>query len=156
MIKYANRPFLTIEEMNEELIRRHNEVVHKNDIVIHAGDFTWLKDRRVVQEQLISKLKGQHIFLSGSHDRWLSGAKGIWEKIIGGHYVVICHYCMRTWARSHYNSWMLYGHSHNKLPSIGKSHDIGVDGHNFYPYSFDEVVEIMTNKPDNPNLIKRN
>ena len=156
IIEYSNRPFSSVEEMNEELIKRHNEVVRKGDIVIYAGDLTWLKNRKIIQERLISRLKGDLIFLRGSHDRWLSGANQIWEKMVDGHYIVVCHYCMRTWARSHYNSWHLFGHSHGRLPPIGKSHDIGVDTHNFYPYSMDEVIEIMSNRPDNPNLIRRN
>jgi calcineurin-like phosphoesterase family protein len=62
---------------------------------------------------------------------------------------------MRTWARSHYNSWQLYGHSHGKLEPIGKQWDIGVDNNNYYPVSFDQITEIMKTRPDNPNLIKR-
>jgi calcineurin-like phosphoesterase family protein len=155
MIHYANRPFLTVDEMNAELIKRHNKVVGQNDIVIHAGDFTMLKDRVAVQLQLISKLNGQHIFLKGSHDRWLSGANQIWEKKINEHYVVVCHYCMRTWARSHYNSLHLYGHSHGRLEPIGKSWDIGVDNNNFYPVSFEQIKRIMEKRPDNPNLVRK-
>ena len=30
--------------------------------------------------------------------------------------VVLCHYAMRVWDRSHYGSWHLYGHSHGNLP----------------------------------------
>ena len=156
IIQYCQRPFTSIEEMDHEIIERHNKVVNKSDIVIHAGDFTLIKDRRVAHEKYISKLKGDHIFLKGSHDRWLSGAAQIWEKRLEKHYIVVCHYALRVWARSHYGSWNLYGHSHNKLPSIGKSHDIGVDGNNFYPYNLEQIIKIMEGKPDNPNLIRRN
>jgi hypothetical protein len=57
-------------------------------------------------------LNGTNIFLKGSHDYWLKGTKfhEIWEGRIEKQYVVVCHYAMRTWARSHYNSWQLYGH----------------------------------------------
>jgi calcineurin-like phosphoesterase family protein len=61
---------------------------------------------------------------------------------------------MRTWEKSHYNSWHLFGHSHGKLPSFGKSFDIGVDTNDFYPYSFDEVKKIMDKLPDNFNLVR--
>ena len=61
---------------------------------------------------------------------------------------------MRVWARSHYNSIHLYGHSHGRLDGIGKSMDIGVDTNNFYPYSLDDILKIMKTKPDNPNIIK--
>ena len=156
IIKYTNRPFDSVEEMDREIIKRFNSVVSKNDITVHAGDFTLAK--REVAEEYIKQLNGQHIFLKGSHDYWLKGTKSheIWEKRIDGIYVVCCHFNMRVWARSHYNSWMLYGHSHGKLEPIGKQWDIGVDNNNFYPYSFEQIKEIMKDRPDNPNLVKRN
>jgi len=77
----------------------------------------------------------------------------IWEKRIYEQVVVVCHYAMRVWPKSHYNSWQLYGHSHGRLGGIGKQYDIGVDNNNFYPVSFNEICEIMQNKPDNSNLV---
>jgi calcineurin-like phosphoesterase family protein len=62
---------------------------------------------------------------------------------------------MRVWPRSHYNSWQLYGHSHGRLEPVGKQWDVGVDNNNFYPVSFDQLVEIMKNRPDNFNLVKK-
>ena len=40
IIKYCRRPFSTVQDMDRELVRRHNEVVKDSDTVIHAGDFT--------------------------------------------------------------------------------------------------------------------
>lgn len=154
IIQYAGRPFDSVEEMNETIISNHNSVVSPSDITIHAGDFTWLKDRKEVQK-LIDRLNGQHIFLKGSHDYWLPRNKSIqiWEGLIEGQFIVVCHYAMMTWARSHYNSWQLYAHSHGRLKTVGKQLDIGVDTNNFYPYSFDQIYSIMKHKMDNPNFI---
>ena len=140
--------------MNETILSNHNEKVCKNDIVIHGGDFHFSHNRKVIQE-FIKKLNGTHIFLKGSHDYWLPPMKSIqiWEKNISGHYIVVCHYQMRSWARSHYGSWQLFGHSHGLSMPVGKQHDIGVDNNNYYPVSFDEIVEIMKNRDENPNLI---
>jgi len=154
--KYTDRPFESTKEMDSELIKKHNSVVSKGDIVIHAGDFTLINNPRVVHQKLISKLKGQHIFLKGSHDKWLTHNNYIFSKTIDKQHIVVCHYCMRIWHRSHYNSWHLYGHSHGKLEPIGKSLDIGVDNHNFYPWSLDEIINYMNLRPDNPNFIKPN
>ncbi len=38
IIKYCNRPFANVDEMNEELIRRWNAVVNPQDTVLHLGD----------------------------------------------------------------------------------------------------------------------
>ena len=144
IIKYCNRPFSSIEEMDEEIIKRHNEVAPSDGTVIHAGDFTLANVE--IANQYIKRLNGHHIFLRGSHDKWLKAntrVHEIWCNKIEDLYVVICHYAMRVWARSHYNSILLFGHSHGKLEPIGKQLDIGVDLHNFYPYSFEEIKSIM-------------
>ena len=156
IIKYSNRPFSSVEEMDSEIIRRHNEVVSDADVVVHAGDFSMIKDTKLVYKNYISKLKGTNIFLKGSHDYWLQKGIQIWEKRIDGIYVVVCHYAMRVWPKSHYGAYHLYGHSHNRLGSYGKSFDVGVDGNNFYPYSFEDVKNKMNTLPDNFNLVNKN
>lgn len=140
IIKYCNRPFKSVEEMDETIIKNHNEIVSKNDIVIHAGDFTLEKKEKAWE--YVNRLNGTHIFLQGSHDYWLKGDnkhKQIWEKTIEGQHIVVCHYSMRVWPRSHYGSWQLYGHSHGNLPPLNNQYDIGVDNNNFYPVSFDKL-----------------
>lgn len=161
IIKYCNRPFQNIDGMNSEIIVKHNEVVKENDIVIHIGDFT-LSNSAVIY---ISQLKGKHFFIRGSHDNWMNKLekKGLiyhetWEKTICGQHIVCNHYPMTIWPRSHHGSWSLYGHVHNserhKIGSNGKQLNVGVDTNNFYPYSFEQIKELMKNKPDNINLIK--
>ena len=151
IIKYCKRPFEDVETMDEELIRRHNSVVCDDDVVVHAGDFTMCRKSRARAYR--RQLSGEHIFLRGSHDRRLENAREIWEKEIEGQYIVVCHYAMRVWPRSHYNSWQLYGHSHGMLEPVGKQCDIGVDNNDFYPVSLEQIRDIMRSRPDNPNLV---
>ena len=154
IIKYANRPFVSGSQMNYDLIERFNHIVGKNDVTIHAGDFCFGSKQEATE--IIKCLNGTHIFLKGSHDRWLpKSAKYIWEKTIEGQVVVVCHYCMRTWKQSHYNSWHLFGHSHGKLQAVGKSLDVGVDTNNYFPYSWSTIKCKMEIKEDNFNLVKK-
>lgn len=154
IIKYCNRPFDSVDEMDNEIINRHNSIVTKEDTVIYGGDFTLTK--KGAAQNYIDRLNGKHIFLKGSHDHWLpNNAPTIHELKIGKEYIVICHYAMRRWARSHYNSWQLFGHSHGQLEPIGKQWDIGVDNNNFYPLSYDDIKTIMVTRPDNENLIRK-
>lgn len=155
IIEYCNRPFDNIKNMDSIIIENHNSIVSKNDCVIHAGDFSLLNNIKDVHDKYINKLNGHHIFIMGSHDYWLKSTKYqyIWtikEKAI---FIVICHYAMRTWERSHWNSWQLFGHSHGTLDGVGKQIDIGVDTNNFYPYSLNEISDIMNCKPNNFNFI---
>jgi calcineurin-like phosphoesterase family protein len=155
ILKFMPRPFKDITEMNLELVRRNNEVVKNDDFVIHAGDFCWKGSAEFIRN-LQKALVGQHIYLKGSHDNWMNGHyHEIWEKNIEGQHVVVCHYAMRTWGKSHWNSWQLYGHSHGKLESIGKQYDVGVDCNNYYPVSFEQIKEIMDRKENNKGLIEK-
>lgn len=161
IIEYCKRPFQHSKEMDEVIIKRFNEKVTKNDITIHGGDFSLHSNMRFVLEKYVSKLNGTHFFIRGSHDKWMDKSyHEIWEKTINNQVIVVCHYAMIVWPRSHYGSWQLYGHSHGGLSQrknifLGKQWDIGVDNNNFYPISFDELVEIMKHQPDNFNLIKK-
>jgi calcineurin-like phosphoesterase family protein len=156
-IKYCGRPFATVDEMDEAIVDNHNSVVSKNDTVIHVGDFTLINNTEEVYKKYISRLNGNHTFVMGSHDKWLkpSVARDIWQSKINGQYIVACHYSMRVWPRSHYNSWLVYGHSHGKLTAEGKSWDVGVDCNNFFPVSFNQLKVIMDSRPDNFNLVRK-
>ena len=150
IIKYCNRPFSSIEEMDQAIIDNHNNLVQPGDVVIHAGDFSLVSSRRLVFSKYVQSLNGNHIFLHGDHDRWLAKSHGyIWRKRIEGIVVVVCHYAMRSWSCSHYNSWQLHAHHHGRLHPEGKQLDIGVDTNNYYPYSWDKVKEIMKDRPNN-------
>ena len=136
-----------------ELIRRHNERVQPKDTVYIVGDFTLNGHEFAVK--IMEQLNGNLVFLPGSHDgRWFDKDLGT-EKIrcVDPIYIIekaapvpiiLCHYAMRTWSRSHYASWHLFGHSHGKLEPYGLSFDIGVDSHNYYPWSLDEIEQKMT------------
>ena len=66
IIGYANRPFQTIEEMNEEIIKRWNNKVGKEDIVIHLGDFALGSEKEI--KYLKDNLNGTIFLLKGNHD----------------------------------------------------------------------------------------
>jgi|SRR5580704_742354 hypothetical protein len=70
------------------------------------------------------------------------------EVSIHGRSIVLCHYALRVWNRSNRGSWHLYGHSHGRLPEApdSLSMDVGVDTHNFRPWHYDEIADIMMKK----------
>lgn len=76
IIKYSGRPFADVEEMNEELVRRHNAIVRPQDFVWHLGDFAM--DKRLVKT-FLSRLNGSHRLIAGNHDA--------------------CHPCHSKWQR---------------------------------------------------------
>lgn len=155
IIKYTNRPFKNVDEMNNTLITNFNSKVTKHDITVHAGDFAF-KSNTYAQD-IINQLNGNHIFIKGNHDKWFKNNKLLlWEKYIDKKHFVVCHYAMRTWNRSCHNSIHLYGHSHGMLPDMkNRSMDIGVDTNNYFPYSINEILEVMKNRTNNNNSYMR-
>jgi len=66
IIKYSNRPFKSVEEMDKEMIKRWNNKVGKEDIVLHLGDFALGSDKEV--KELKDSLNGTIFLLKGNHD----------------------------------------------------------------------------------------
>jgi calcineurin-like phosphoesterase family protein len=154
IIRYCNRPFQTVEEMNQEILERLNSRVKANDILYFLGDFCIGPKARAAEFR--QKIRCKKIFaLAGNHDKetrkltqeftWLNDLA---EVSLNGQRIVLCHYAMRVWNQSSRGSWHLYGHSHGKLsaPDTSLSMDVGVDTHDFRPWHFDEIRERMKAK----------
>lgn len=160
IIQYANRPFDTTEQMNDELIRLHNENVQPTDTWFHLGDFSFGKIGET--KNVLSRLNGKKYFIIGNHDGVLEKYKDelIAENLItelahykeihvGNQFICLFHYPCRSWNKSHYGSWLLNGHLHGMMEPFGKSVDVGYDspyvlGHNVYrPKTFYEIKDFM-------------
>ena len=140
IIRFCNRPFTDVEEMDQGIIRRHNEVVEPEDTVVHAGDFAFRNAKSPLN--YLKELNGEHLFVLGNHDNWLRGeASHVLDLDVGKIHIVVCHYALRVWPRSHYGSWQLHGHSHGTLEPQERQWDVGVDNNDFYPVSFEWLRE---------------
>lgn len=67
IIKYCNRPFVNVEEMNDTIISNWNNIVRKDDIVYHLGDF--LLGSKFDLKNIVDKLNGTIYLIRGNHDR---------------------------------------------------------------------------------------
>lgn len=155
IIKYSNRPFENIEDMDETLINNWNKVVTKNDVVYHLGDFCFRDFKKY-----FSRLNGKNIFIiKGSHDKGISQyidstdlitikPDKLLDEYGNNISITLCHYSMRSWYLSHYASWHLFGHHHGNLEPLGLSFDVGVDCWDYFPISLEEVkYKMSTLKP---------
>lgn len=75
IIKYCNRPFNSVDEMNKVIIDNWNNVVGVDDIVYHLGDIT-LHNNNL--KELIEKLNGTIYLVRGNHD---GKSKSYYEKM---------------------------------------------------------------------------
>lgn len=66
IIKFSERPFMDVDEMNEHLIANHNEYVHPNDISIWVGDVGFSNDTKI--NALLDRCYGYKILIIGNHD----------------------------------------------------------------------------------------
>lgn len=60
------RGFSSVEEMNEEIVKRHNEVVDKNDIVFVLGDM--IMGQAELSIPYLQKMNGEFRYILGNHD----------------------------------------------------------------------------------------
>lgn len=156
------RGFTTKEDHDEYVIKVWNQTVTKKDLVYHLGDLCF-GDHEIVR-RMRARLNGKIILILGNHDiaNRIHNIPGLFSEIhdireikIQGHKVVLCHYAMRVWPSSHYNSWQLFGHSHGGLQPIGKQWDVGLENNHFTLLNEDDIINIMSSRPDNLNYIAK-
>jgi calcineurin-like phosphoesterase family protein len=161
IIKYCNRPFNTVREMDSALVKNWNAVVGPDDIVFHGGDFCF--GAKSSWAYLCDALNGKKYLAGGNHDGNITPDKfvdvqqmfnirimGDEEIASDGQRITLCHYPMLSWYQSHRGAWQLFGHVHGGLSNKGEMKttpnqlDVGVDVHNFTPISYETVKEIIT------------
>lgn len=158
IIKYCNRPFENVFDMNEEMIARWNAFVQPDDMVYHLGDFAMGNSHNALS--IVKRLAGRKCLVLGNHDRkatpeflrqW-EWVKDLAEVVIEGQRIILCHYAMLVWNKSHHGSWQLHGHSHGTIPDdpCTRRLDVGVDVWDFVPVSFDAIRRRMETKQYRP------
>ena len=159
IIRYCDRPFDSLKEMNELMMEKWNNLVEPEDVVFILGDFCFGKVDTWVWR--LSHLNGQKYLALGNHDKNVPA--GPFQKIDNifnllihdpeikdGQRITLCHYPMLSWYQSHRGSWQLFGHVHGAMPNkpnmltTFNQLDVGVDVHGFAPVSYQEVKEIIT------------
>lgn len=156
IIKYEKRPFANSFEMDEELIKRWNEVVKSKDQVYHLGDVS-LRNSKSTAE-ILNRLNGKIFLIKGNHEKSVSKpecqARFEWVKdyhfikLPDKNMIAMMHYCMRIWDRKFHGAWHLFGHSHSYLKEVeGElAINVGVDCWNYYPVSYEQIKAKMQEK----------
>jgi calcineurin-like phosphoesterase family protein len=149
ILTLCNRPYKSMEEMDEDLIKKWNDKVSNKDVIYHMGDFAWKHVNAKYRNRLngnIHLIQGNHDILKGD-DYKLFGSVSLLKVLnFDGQAIALCHYPILHWPKSHRGAWHLYGHVHGKYPCVGKSHDVGVDVNGFKPLHFEEIRELMKHK----------
>ena len=153
--------------MNQSLIDNWNSRVKKRDEIYILGDFLY-RGTGIDANNILYRLKGRKYLITGNHDRYLEDSQFIPEAFewikdyhIMQHHgikIVLFHFPMLSWYKSHRGSIHLYGHVHNsgiKNPEYGEklrmlgpqAINVGVDVNNFSPVSINEIFNRVDGIP---------
>ena len=155
IIGMANRPFHSVEEMNEALIQNWNAKVSDNDDIFVLGDFS-LKGPTLANA-VLEQLRGRKYLIRGNHDRYVDKSSFqrdlfVWindyfELCWQRQYFILCHYPLLSWNGMYRGSLHLHGHCHNKmeynlanLAAGVRRLDIGADAFGMTPVSIEEIL----------------
>lgn len=156
IISYCNRPFSSVEEMNEALIKNWNDRVGHDDIVFHLGDFSFERNAAGTA----ARLSGKKHLIRGNHDRdktiaqiepFFKTIRDVFLLKLGHHKFWLSHYAHRAWWHNYKGVIHLYGHSHGTLDDYGKSTDVGVDVWDYSPVHVDTIVKMMNGRENIPH-----
>lgn len=146
ILRYENRPFASVEDMDQELVRRWNETVGEGDTVFHLGDFSARSEEE--DRALLARLHGRKVLVLGNHDRhrspqqWraLGFEEAIPWPILWEGFFLLSHEPLYVNRNMPYAN--VFGHVHGN-PSYrdtsSRSVCVSVERTGFSPLSFEEL-----------------
>lgn len=178
IIKFANRPYSNVRDMDEDMILKWNKVVPIDGLTFVLGDIGFCNKKDIVD--IYSRLNGRKILIRGNHDSNYSDSvlASIFDEIHDLSYtriqdeetskyvyMVLCHYPMFDWQGSFKGSWQLFGHIHTrkltefetlKTKLFSTQYDVGVDNNNFEPVPFKKIKDIIMSQSKSTTFKKTN
>lgn len=173
IIRYTNRPFGGVEQMDQALVDAWNDRVHLGDEVWHLGDVVMGRAEQTLA--IISRLHGRKLLIPGNHDRCWTGHRkvGTWAQryaaagftVLGpqqtlqlaGRQVLACHfpYTGDSHGPDRYTehrpvdqgSWLLHGHVHDSWRQQGRQINVGVDAWEMAPVAMATLEALIAAGP---------
>lgn len=160
---YAERPFVSVDEMNSVLIERYNYRIGENDTVLWLGDaFLCHFDKA---KMIMDTLNGKKILIDGNHDRSVKQMCEIGFDLVMHQAALYisgrnCHFCHYPYAGTEHvhgkddrfvekrpvrrkGEILIHGHTHTRRKVHENMIHVGVDAWNFEPVMYNELVELM-------------
>lgn len=145
------RPFLTAEEMDEEIIERWNKKVSPNDKVYVLGDVAMSRQHI----STIGRCNGTKVLIKGNHDLFkLSDYTPYFKDIRGSHKLdsfILTHIPIHPESVARWTSGNIHGHLHSyNVMKDGVKDDryfcVSVEQIDYAPIDFEEIRKIYANK----------
>lgn len=166
IIKHCNRPFNSVDEMNEVIIKNINNMLKPNDELYILGDLYFGIRQTENVFEYAKKIKCNHIHLiKGNHDNSykdlvkLNDEYKVFETIstykelkYEKRLFVLCHYPFmdNAWNKARHGSIDIHGHIHSNNDYNKRQkengifrYDVGVDANNYYPVLIDDILKFF-------------
>lgn len=158
IIGYCDRPFKSVEEMDEAMIQRWNQNVGDESTVLVVGDFSFYDFETT--KRIVQRLKGRKTLIRGNHDKSHSDKwflKAGFDAVIE-HMMLMLSIDPRNQAEvqhhpvynTKYGAGILFhGHAHNYCKAkhyVTNNQvllNVGVDCWNFAPVHLDILVDTV-------------
>ena len=149
IIRYCNRPFASVEEMNEVMIENWNKTVRPQDIVYHLGDVYFGERGR----DCLRHLMGRKRLLLGNHDNGKDRVlHAVFQKI--GMWRMFPEYdCVLTHVPVHIGEhaeerqekwhWNIHGHIHDQQAPTKFHINVSVEQIAYTPVDIEHLAHIM-------------
>lgn len=156
IMRYENRSFSDIAEMNNELLVRWNSIVNQDDEVYILGDFGADGQEKIILNQLKGKkylIKGNHDIKSNQYYRD-AGFKEVYD-----HPIIIKDFWILSHAPLYVNKNMpyanLFGHVHNSpiIKTYSEQHYcVSVERIGYTPISLDDIILTIRGDTKSDNI----
>jgi len=167
ILGYCDRnEFLDVHDMNRVMIERWNQVIKPGDVIYYAGDLCFPSHINI--ELLLASLNSSEniIFIKGNHDKtrtlkYFHGYHQSHPVKVGKYNCILNHRPvypkgMPDPFNDHDKSidpdqydFILSGHIHQLRYWTGKSFNLSLELHDYYPYSEEELIAILDYKFNN-------
>lgn len=149
IISCFDRPFNSIEEMTEKMIKSWDNIVSPNDIVIHLGDLAFAGNKGI--HWLRSKLNGEIHIIVGNHDKYSILKRNgfiVYDDMIKIGNLLFTHYPIDKITNPYYVN--VHGHIHNNK-TYGRRINVCVEQTNYQPIYIEELFDIADDLLKNKN-----
>ncbi len=167
ILDYCKRPFASLDEMHDTLIKRWNECVRPEDTIYVCGDMALCPFRDF--EPIGKQLNGQKYLIRGNHDGYSEGQYAkvgftVFHELkmkLAGQMVRLSHYPYALpWYKRPFafkselrfmekrppridGEVLMHGHTHTTYRQADNRIHVGVDAWDYYPVSSREIESIL-------------
>lgn len=151
IIRLCNRPYDSVEEMDESIITNWNNTIPHNGVVHVLGDFLYKSSKPA--SYYLKRLNGKKHLIFGNHDNIDCRSDPMWASVneskflkIDGNRFYLNHYPLREWPGYWGHTHHLFGHTHNTLKSFRRFDgnngccDVGIDAWDLRPANIHEIL----------------